>query len=217
MPGAKNLTVFIPHNWGFNVQGTSQGDIVGRQLYVQSMKHQFRLNFCGLTADVTNPRLRIIHGWVLSQTPAQGTPIVAATATSSVWGDAEYPTDVVTSHLAQQLQFPLTKPNTKVVRVLSDRFYVPRATAGATAGGGSAGNPRFTRTFIEFTKYWKMGRKLNLKIAPAKDGTKSEFMRPQMQEPIPFTAIYWDNSAVPKLSASNIEVLHRSSLRVIDN
>jgi hypothetical protein len=32
-PGGKNMTVFIPHNWQFNTQGTDQQSILGRQLY----------------------------------------------------------------------------------------------------------------------------------------------------------------------------------------
>jgi len=127
------MTVFIPHNWEYNVQGTSQQDILGRQLYVKTMKHQFRVSFSGTVNDPMNPRLRIIHGWCKRQSFAAGTPMTAVTAPTSTWGDTKYCTDCVNTHLAQQLQYPLTKPNTQVLRVLSDKFYVPRATGGATA------------------------------------------------------------------------------------
>lgn len=210
-PGDKKMSIYIPQNWQFNTQGTSQQDILGRQCFVQSMKHQFRLSFTGCNGDPMNPRLRIIHGWVKRQSFAVGTPMDSASIPSSTWGDTSYFFDCVKTHLAQQLQFALTKPNTQVVQVLSDKFYVPRATAGANTGTAA----KFTRTAIETTSYWKMGRKLNMKIKPAHLGTQDYFC-PQQTEQIPFTAFIWDNASL-QVSASTYKIQERSTLRVIDN
>jgi len=78
----------------------------------------------------------------------------------------------------------------------------------------------FNRIAIEFTKYWPMKRQLNLKKAPAApDGTPSEQMVPQQQEPIPFVAVFWDNASDFSLGTNNdiIHAEHRSQFRVLDN
>lgn len=215
----KNMTVFIPQNWRSNVQGTAQDEIIGRRMYVQSMKQMFRFNFDGCRNNPVNPRFRIIHGWCVAQTLAQGSPMNQSPNIQpvSTWGQPTWYETCVKTNLAQQLQFKLTTPNTKVIKVLSDRSYFARGTAGASDGTQMT----FNRVAIEFTKYWPMKRQLNLKEAPAAGDppTASDQMVPQMQEPIPFLAVIWDNASDFSLGTNNdvIHVEHRAQLRVLDN
>ena len=136
---------------------------------------------------------------------------------SSNWGDAEFHQDVVRTNLAQQLQFNLTTPNSRILKIISDKFIVFGSSAGS---GASQGTSTFQRNAREFTHYWKMGRKVNLKEVPVIEAKASEVFVPIQQEPIPFTAFIWDNAAafgVQGTSTYRIQVEERSILRVIDN
>ena len=219
--------VAIPQPWAVANQGTGQAELIGRRCYVQSLKQQFRVSFDGIRNNPINPRFRVIHGWCVNQSIAQGTPMTTSPNNTpvQVWGQPSWHQACVQTNVAQQLQFKLTTPNTKVLKILSDRVYFIKATAGAyrpadpTATPPLEAQPTFNRVAIEFTKYWPMKRQLNWKEAPSHEQTASEQFVPQQQEPIPFTAFIWDNAT----SFSNdghtdvIKIESRAQMRVLDN
>lgn len=209
----------VPAPWALAVQGTGQEELLGRRCYVQSLKQMFRLSFDNLKGLSLNPRLRIIHGWCLGQVIAQGTPMSQPPNAPpvQVWGDPQWHNACVSTNVAQQLQYKLTTPNTKILKILSDSFYVAKATAGAGAANATGIDLQYTRTAIEFTKWWPMKRQLNWKEAPGGLGTSSGIFVPQQQEPIPFCAIIWDNADEFSAGGLDIKVETRSQMRVQDN
>lgn len=216
---ATRMNVYIPHRWQVVFQGTKQNQIQGRQYYCQSMKHMFRLSFDQMTAATPNPRVRVIHGWCTPQVIAQGTPMTLAgnVQPASNWGDVSFHEDVVRTNVAQQLQHKLTTPNSRILKILSDKFIVFGSSAGS---GASQGTSTFQRNAREFTHYWKMARKVHLKETPVIEGAASTTFVPIQQEPIPFTAFIWDNApsfGEQGTSTYRIAVEERSILRVIDN
>jgi hypothetical protein len=209
--------VTVPAPWALANQGTGQAELIGRRCYVQSLKQMFRINFDGIRNNPINPRLRVIHGWCVNQSIAQGTPMTTSPnmAPVQVWGEPSWHQACCQTNVAQQLQFKLTTPNTKVLKVLSDRVYFAKSTAGANEGAQMT----FNRIAIEFTKYWPMKRQLNWKEAPSQSGTASEQFVPQQQEPIPFTAFIWDNATSFSNDGSTdvIKIESRAQMRVLDN
>jgi hypothetical protein len=165
----------IPESWQTIQQGTQQNQLLGREMFSESLMLNLKINFDRLITTIPSARVRIMHGWVNSQAAASGYPLVHNDEVSQVypitpWGHEDHFSSVAASHVLQQLGVELSSLSNKCITILSDKKYTfsGQSAAGGPDGSGVSANTAVYVDRADFQKkfYWPTKKKMTYKVVP---------------------------------------------------